>query len=165
MKPVKVFKTVVQDEIIPCVDRMEFQTMNLSKFVDREENFLIEDNHIATRKVSPVRCFCKATASEYFDVEPYIEETFVVFDPPLEDYVSILIKEKEESVSQELHSKYGKKLSEMESEKERHYYEKEMLKEYVWSNRQTALKLMDLECRFLGVMWVLLIVALGVLFL
>lgn len=42
MQPVKVFKTVVQDEIIPCVDRMEFQTMNMSKFVDIRENLLIE---------------------------------------------------------------------------------------------------------------------------
>jgi len=165
MKPVKVFKTVVQDEIIPCVDRMEFHTMNMAKFVSKGEGLLVDNGVTASRKVSPVRCFCKATASEYFNVEPHIEETFVVFDPALEDYVSILLKEKEESVSQELHSKYGNKLSEMESEKDRHYFEKEMLKEDVWSNRQTALKLMDLECRFLGVMWVLLIVALGVLFL
>ena len=165
MKPVKVFKTVVEDEIIPCVDRMEFHTMNMAKFVDRRENLLIEDNNTVSTKVSPVRRFCKATASEHFNVEPYVEETFVVFDPALENYVSILLKEKEESVAQELHSKYSKKLSEMESEKSRHYFEKEMLKEDVWSNRQTVLKLMDLECRFLGVMWVLLFVALGVLFL
>lgn len=165
MKPVKVFKTVVEDEIIPCVDRMEFQTMNMSKFVDRRENLLIEANNTVRTKVSPVRRFCKATASEYFDVEPYVEETFIVFDPALEDYVSILLKEKEESVAQELHSKYNKKLSEMESEKSRYYFEKEMLKEDAWSNRQAALKLMDLECRFLGVMCVLLFIGLGVLFL
>ena len=163
MKPVKVFKTVVEDEIIPCVDRMEFHTMNMAKFVDRRENLLIEDNNTVRTKVSPVRRFCKATASEYFDVEPYVEETFIVFDPALEDYVSILLKEKEESVAKELHSKYNKKLSEMDSEKSRYYFEKEMLKEDLWTNRQAALKLMDLECRFLGVM-LILFVGLGVLF-
>ena len=155
MKPVKLFRVVVEDTLTYSTDRMEFQTMNYHPSVVCKEDSMLYDNTSYTIKYSPVRQFSKFIAKgNGFDTPDYIESTYVVLDPVLEEYTSLLIDENVRDAKRVLVEQYEGEIKTIQKENQLLHFEKEMLVEDKWAKRQLDLKVSDLQCKYRG--WTIL---------
>lgn len=162
MKPVKLFRVVVEDSITYSTDRMEFHTMHYNPSVVCKEDSMLYDNTSYTVKYSPVRQFSKFIAKgNGFDIPDYIESTYVVLDPVLEEYTSLLIDENVRDAKRVLVEQYEGEIKALQKENQSLHFEKEMLVEDKWAQRQLDLKVSDLQCQYIGwgilgtVLWLL----------
>ena len=162
MKPVKLFRVVVEDSITYSTDKMEFNTMHYNQSVVCKEDSMLYDNTSYTVKYSPVRQFSKSIAKgNGFDIPDYIESTYVVLDPVLEEYTSTLIAESIHAAEIEVVTKYEGRLKVLQKGNQTLQFEKEMLVEDKWAQRQLDLKVSDLQCQYMG--WFILVIVLWLL--
>lgn len=162
MKPVKLFRVVVEDSNTYSTDKMEFHTMQYNQSVVCKEDSMLYENTSYTVKYSPVRKFSKSIAKgNGFDIPDYIESTYVVLDPVLEEYTSTLIAESTHAAEIEVVSKYEGRLKVLQKENQSLQFEKEMLVEDKWAQRQLDLKVSDLQCQYMG--WFILVIVLWLL--